>query len=133
LTAIRDNPAPYSQINRIEPLLNTVETVNGQLAATEREIALQAIGQKLAEIETALNQVHANDDLRNKALRPMQQLKISIAGLSSIPQIRYLAERAGTHLDTAMEVLLPHKNSLLPASKNLALAIRVRCRKNPLK
>ena len=43
LTAIRDNPAPYSQINRIEPLLNTVETVNEQLAATEREIALLAI------------------------------------------------------------------------------------------
>ena len=33
----------------------------------------------------------------------MQQLKISIAGLGSIPQIRYLAERAGAHLDTAMD------------------------------
>ncbi len=81
LTAIRDNPAPYSQINRIEPLLNTVETVNEQLAATEREIALLAIEQKLAEIETALDHVQADADLRNKALHPMQQLKISIAGL----------------------------------------------------
>jgi DNA polymerase III delta prime subunit len=105
LTAIRDNPAPYSQINRIESLLNTVETVNGQLAAAEREIALLAIEQKLAEIETALGHVQANADLRNKALHPMQQLKISIAGQSSIPQIRYLAERAGTHLDTAMDLI----------------------------
>ena len=50
-----------------------------------------------------MNQAHANDDLRNKALHPLQQLKISIAALSSIPQIRYRAERAGTHLDAAMD------------------------------
>ena len=117
LTAIRDNPAPYSQINRIEPLLNTVETVNGQLAATEREIALLAIEQKLAEIETALDHVQANADLRNKALHPMQQLKISIAGLSSIPQIRYLAERAGTHLDTAMDSIAAAQKQPAPGIK----------------
>ena len=117
LTAIRDNPAPYSQINRIEPLLNTVETVNEQLAATEREIALLAIEQKLAEIETALDHVQANADLRNKALRPMQQLKISIAGQSSIPQIRYLAERAGTHLDTAMDSIAAAQKQPTPGIK----------------
>jgi hypothetical protein len=117
LTAIRDNPAPYSQINRIEPLLNTVENVNEQLAATEREVALLAIEQKLAEIETALDHVHANADLRNKALRPMQQLKISIAGLNSIPQIRYLAERAGTHLDTAMDSIAAAQKQSAPGIK----------------
>jgi hypothetical protein len=117
LTAIRDNPAPYSQINRIEPLLNTVETVNEHLAATEREIALLAIEQKLAEIETALDHVQANADLRNKALRPMQQLKISISGQSSIPQIRYLAERAGTHLDTAMDSIAAAQKQPTPGIK----------------
>jgi len=116
LTAIRDNPAPYSQINRIEPLLNTVETVNEHLAATEREIALLAIEQKLAEIETALDHVQANADLRNKALRPMQQLKISIAGQSSIPQIRYLAERAGTLLDTAMDIIASEQKPSPPGT-----------------
>ena len=117
LTVIRENPAPYSQINSIEPLLNTVETINQQLAATEREIALLAIAQKLTEIETALNQVHANDDLRNKALRPLQQLKISIAALSSIPQIRYLAERAGTHLDAAMDSIAAAQKQPEPGIK----------------
>ena len=117
LTAIRDNPAPYSQINRIDPLLNTVETVNGQLAAIEREIALLAIEQKLAEIETALDQAQADVNLRNKALHPLQQLKISIAGQSSIPQIRYLAERAGTHLDTAMDSIATAQEQPAPGIK----------------
>jgi hypothetical protein len=105
LIAIRDHPAPYSQINRIEPLLNNVETVNGQLAATEREIALLAIEQKLAEIGIALDQVKADDHLRNKALLPIQKLKITVAGLSSIPKIRYLSEQAGLLLDTAMDAI----------------------------
>ena len=88
-----------------------------KLAAIEREIALLAIEQKLGEIETALDHIQANADLRNKALRPMQQLKISIAGQSSIPQIRYLAERAGTHLDTAMDSIAAAQKQPTPGIK----------------
>lgn len=105
LETIRDNPAPYPQINRIDPLLNTVETVNEKLAGREREHALLAIDQKLAEIEKELDRVQADATLRNKALYPMQQLKVTIAGLNSIPKIRYLAEQSGRHLDTAMELI----------------------------
>jgi hypothetical protein len=133
LTAIRDNPAPYSQINSIEPLLNTVETINQQLAATEREIALLAIAQKLAEIETALNQVHANDDLRNKALHPLQQLKISIAALSSIPQMRYLADRAGTHLDTAMDSIAATQKQSEQGVKEPGAGVTVTIPQKPVK
>lgn len=105
LIAIRDNPAPYGQINRIDPLLNTVEAVNEKLARREREQALLAIEQKLAEIEKELDQVQADANLRNKALYPMQKLKVTIAGLNSIPKIRYLAEQAGRHLDVAMDLI----------------------------
>ena len=103
LNAIRENPAPYGQINHIVPLLGTVETVNGKLADGERETALLAIEPKLAEIDSALAQIHASAELRNKTLYPLQQLKLKIAGLTSIPQIRYLAEQASTLLDEAMD------------------------------
>ena len=86
-------------------MLNNVETLNRQLAATEREIALLAIEQKLAEIGIALDQVKADDHLRNKALLPIKKLKITVAGLSSIPKIRYLSEQAGLLLDTAMDAI----------------------------
>jgi hypothetical protein len=105
LVAIRDNPTPYGQINQIDSLLNTVETVNARIAGNERELALTEIAKKLAEIETALDQIHADLNLRNKALYPIQQLKIKIAGQSSIPQIHYLAGQAGVHLDTAMDLI----------------------------
>ena len=35
----------------------------------------------------------------------MQQLKVNVAALSSIPKIRYLAEQAGRHLDAAMDAI----------------------------
>ena len=105
LTALRDNPAPYGQINRVDALLATVETVNDRLAGKERETALLAIEKKLNEIESALNQVHADAALRNKTLYPLQQLKTGIAGLIGIPKIRYLAEQADRHLDSAMDVI----------------------------
>lgn len=105
INAIRENTAPYGQINRIDPLLITVETVSERLAGKERELALLAIEQKLAEIESDLNKVNADAALRNKALYPLQQLKASIAGLVSIPKIRYLAEQADLHLDSAMDAI----------------------------
>lgn len=105
LVAIRDNPTPYGQINQIDALLNTVETVNARIAGNERELALTEIAKKLAEIETALDQIHADLNLRNKALYPMQQLKIKVSGQNSIPQIHYLAGQAGVHLDTAMDLI----------------------------
>ncbi len=49
--------------------------------------------------------MNADAALRNKALYPLQQLKASIAGLVSIPKIRYLAEQADLHLDSAMDAI----------------------------
>ncbi|MBS3952115.1 MAG: BREX system P-loop protein BrxC [Methylomicrobium sp.] len=119
LLAIRDNPTPYSQINRIDALLSSVEAVNERLAAVEREAALLSIDQKLTEIGTALAQVKADDPLRNKALLPTQKLKISVAGLNSIPKIRYLAEQAGNQLDTAMDTIAAAQKQPTPGVTDL--------------
>jgi hypothetical protein len=105
LEAIRDNTAPYAQINRIDPLLSTVAVANDRIAGSEREAALLSIDEKLGDIEAALNQTQAEADLRNRALYPLQQLKITIAALNSIPRIRYLKEQAGSRLDEAMDLI----------------------------
>jgi hypothetical protein len=60
LTQIRDNPKPYAKVNRIEPLLATVTSVNEQLAQEKREKALLSIDAKLAEVQKqAQRQRHA--------------------------------------------------------------------------
>ena len=114
LEAIRDNLAPYGQIPRIESLIKTIEGINEAAAQDKRERALKSIDAKIAEVMKSLDQVQASPDLRNKALLSLQELKVKVAGLSSIPKILYQQEQAGTLLDDAMDVI--EKASQKPAS-----------------
>lgn len=105
LETIRDNLTPYAQINQIEALIQSVEAVNEKLVESKREHALVLMEKKIAEVAQALDQAHAPADLRNRALLSLQQIKLDIAGLTSIPQIHYLQEQSGTALDSAMDII----------------------------
>lgn len=102
LEAIRGNKTPYGQINRIEGLIATVDVVNGVVSGERRAKALLSLETKIVEAQQALDAAHADADLRNQALKPLQDLKILLAGLSSIPKISYTQEQAGDLLDEAM-------------------------------
>ena len=114
LESIRDNPAPYGQIPRIDALIKTVEGINESAAQVKRERALNSIDVKIAEVVKSLGQVQATADLRNKALYPLQELKTKVAGLLSIPKIMYLQEQAGTLLDDAMGVIEKASQQAMP-------------------
>ena len=103
LEAIRANPSPYGQVNRIEALLAAVEKVNESLAGARREKALLAIDAKIKEATQALDEAHAEPSVRNAVLRPLQELKAQLAALVSIPRIMFLQQRAGELLDEAMD------------------------------
>ena len=105
LEAIRDNPTPYQQINQIEALIQSVEAVNAKLVDSKREHALLLLEKKIAEVSQALDQAHAQADLRNRALLSLQQIKLDIAAQTSIPQIHYLQEQSGNALDSAMDMI----------------------------
>ena len=105
MEALRDDAAPYSKIARIEPLIATVQTVNDALAGAEREAALGSIDARIAEVQEALNQIGAAPALCNRALQPLQTLKVKVAGMTSLPQIVYLQGQAGDRLDEAMAVI----------------------------
>lgn len=103
LEAIRANPMPYAQVNRIEALLSAVEKVNESLASARREKALLSIDGKIQEATQALDQAQADPSLRNAVLQPLQSLKTQLAGLVSIPRILFLQGRAGELLDEVMD------------------------------
>lgn len=105
LEFIRDNPAPYGLVPRIEGLVATVETVNTALAGQRRERALMALDGRIAEASKALDEAHADPDLRNRVLKPLQDLKAHISSLSSIPRILYMQDRSAELLDDAMAAI----------------------------
>ena len=105
LTQIRDNPTPYGQVNRIEPLVAAVAAVNEQLASEKREKALLSIDGKIAEVQTKLTASAATPDTSNKALRLLQDLKTRIASQTSIAQILYLQGQGGDAMDDAIAII----------------------------
>jgi hypothetical protein len=105
LELIRDNLTPYQQVNQIEPLIQSVEAVNAKLVEAKREHALLLLEKKITEVNQALDQAHAQADLRNRALMSLQQIKLDIAAQTSIPQIHYLQEQSGNLLDSAMDMI----------------------------
>jgi len=105
LTQIRDKTKPYGMVNRIEPLLATVSTVNDQLTQEKRERALLSIDEKIAEVQTKLTAVAASADTSNTALRKLQDLKTRLASQTSIAQILYLQGQSGDAMDDAMTLI----------------------------
>ena len=105
LEAIRANPMPYAQVNRIEALLSAVEKANEALASTVREKALHSIDLKIAEVQTKLTANAATPDTSNKALRALQDIKTCIANRSSIAQILYLQSQGGNAMDGAIAII----------------------------
>ncbi len=105
LTQIRDNPKPFGQVNRIEPLIATVTAINEQLAQDKREKALLSIDAKIAEVQAKLTATGATPELSNKALKPLQDLKTRIASQTSIAQILYLQGQGGDAMDDAITLI----------------------------
>ncbi len=126
LEALRRNPAPYSLINRIEPLVASVQAVNDALAGAKREKALLSIDSKITEAKQALAQAGASAELSNRVLLPLQTLKHKIAGLASIPEILYLQGQAGERLDEAMDAIAAAVTAAANAAAAAAHASSVR-------
>ena len=123
LESIRDNPAPYTQVPRIDALIKTVEGINEAVAQVKRERALNSIDVKIAEVMKSLDLVEATAELRNKALRPLQEMKATVAGLSSIQKIMYQQGQAGELLDSAMVVIEKACQKPAPAVKDSGATI----------
>jgi hypothetical protein len=124
LTHIRDNANPYSMVNRIEPLLATVTTVNEQLAHAKRERALRSTDEKLAEVQAKLSAVAASADMRNKALSELQNIKTRISSQTSIAQILYLQGQSGDAMDEAITLIEATSTTqpMQPGKANVPLA-----------
>jgi hypothetical protein len=105
LTQIRDNPQPYKRVREIEPLLASLSAVNETLAQAKREKALLSLDAKLAEVQQQLTAHSAAPELCNKALSPLQSLKLRVASQTSIPQILFLQGQGGEAMDDAVSLI----------------------------
>jgi DNA repair ATPase RecN len=79
--------SPYDQLRYINSLIEQLQAINQQLVLEKRQCVQTHINQRLDRVISTLAQIHAPDELRNKALHPLQQCKKRIDATDSIPQI----------------------------------------------
>lgn len=94
LEAIYNNPEPYRELRNVNNYLAAIEKVNQKLVEERRENALARIGGRIALIQAELENVSASDDLRNQALRDLQQHKEIVENSQSLDAIFKLQEES---------------------------------------
>lgn len=94
---------PYGMIKEVEGLLERVRKVNEVILEKRKAYSIKTLDDKIGKVMEVLDQYKANPDLRNKALKPLQDIKKQIQKESSIPGIFYQATIAEEALEKAIE------------------------------
>lgn len=103
---------PYDQLRHINPLIEQVQTINVQLVTEKRALAQTEIDHRIERVQSALTQAEATDDLKNRALHPLQECKKRISTSDSIPQIISDQSEAAAYEDDAYELINRHIEAL---------------------
>jgi len=97
---------PYGMIKEVAELIHTVETVNEAILNKQKDYAIAGLDQKINKVMEALASYQTADpDIKNKALKPLQDIKRHVHQEGSIPGIYYQAKMADDELDTALELI----------------------------
>ncbi|HLA26493.1 MAG TPA: BREX system P-loop protein BrxC [Syntrophales bacterium] len=94
---------PYGMIKEVDGLLERVKKVNDRILEKRKESSIQTIDDKIGKVMEALDQYKADSDLRNKSLKPLQDIKKHVQQEHSIPGIFYQANMAEEALEKALE------------------------------
>ncbi len=109
LCIILTDPKPYSMIKGIRGLISIVKPVNDLIVekqiASAKALAFEKIEKKIDMIVKVLYEKKANSDMRNKALFPLQSIKIKINGASSIQRIAGYLDEAIAEFNDATDML----------------------------
>jgi hypothetical protein len=97
--------SPYGLIKEVEGLVAAVRTVNEDLLKKQKDYYVRSVDEKIGKVSEMLEQYNADADLKNKALKPLQDIKKRIEDENSIPGIVYHAKEAEEALENSIDVV----------------------------
>jgi hypothetical protein len=107
---------PYGMIKEVEGLVNTVSAVNETILAKHKTYTTQALDIKINKVMEALDHYNAEPDLRNKTLKPLQDIKKHVQQETSVPGIFYQTTMANDEFEKSIE-LIEAKNEKVDSKK----------------
>lgn len=89
----------------MDTLISIVQKVNDIIVEKRRDIAVLEVDNLISQISKTLDEYKADPDLRNKALKPLQDIKKQLQQEQSIPGMFYQQNLAKEQFDNAIEVI----------------------------
>jgi hypothetical protein len=96
---------PYGLLKEVDSLISTVMSIKSDLIEKRRQDALQPVEKNIEQIKKMLDKHKVSADIRNQALKPLQDIKKAIMEEQSIPNIFYLSQRSTEALEKAIELI----------------------------
>jgi hypothetical protein len=87
-------PRPYGMIKEIGGLIDTVFSVNESCVTAERGKLLERIDEKIASVSRKLQASKVSDEVSNKALKPLQDIRKKILDEPQIPNMHFQFNQA---------------------------------------
>ncbi len=98
-------PKPYGILKEVDTLISAVKKVNDVLVEKRREYAIQEVDKFIGQVSEVLEEYKATPDLRNKALKLIQDIKKQLQQEESIPGMFYQQNMAKEQLENAIEFI----------------------------
>lgn len=103
LKQIVEATSPYNLLKEADSLIATVQKANDALLQDARTRTLTQLQKQLSKVEAELEGANADADLRNRALRPLQALKLTIEQQTSLAHLYQHQGDAEEHADKAID------------------------------
>lgn len=101
---------PYGMIKEVEGLISTVSAFNVICVEKERALVMVKLDEKIAVVSEILDTNKATADLRNQALKPLQDIKKQVQNEQSIPNMYYQVSKADEVVDSVIELIEKAQN-----------------------
>lgn len=98
-------PRPYGMLKEVDTLIAEIQKVNDVLVENRREYAIEEVDKFIGQISEALEGYKAAPELRNKALKAIQDIKKQLQQEQNIPGMFYHQNMAKEQLETAIELI----------------------------
>jgi hypothetical protein len=94
---------PYSMLREVAGLIIVVSKVNDKFLLDSRSQALTKIDAYIQQVESYLNEINADNDLRSQSVDYLGQIRKNIESEASIPVISHLLSEAERNLTEVIE------------------------------
>lgn len=100
---ILSHERPYKLLKDAATLIASVQTINDVVLQEEKTSAIHDIDNSVDRLAKMLNKHHADSDLKNAVLYPLQAIKKKMDDEKSVPQISYMVAETRDIFETGLE------------------------------